>query len=176
METGFGNGLASPIYSDGFGLGLRQTTLVWHMRTKGQPHRIAYAHHWSEIEGGAGHQCDPRRLIPPRLDPPRLDPTRLDPTRLPSTKPGPSTSWVRCGRASERASTISCSGARWLQGLTQCPVSLWHYLLCALHELNATERHALCGAGWLRCTTARASYAASNCTTTLFDLKRAAHA
>ena len=42
------------------GMQLARTTLVWHMRTKRRTaYRVAYAHHWSEVEG--------RHCAPPPL-------------------------------------------------------------------------------------------------------------
>lgn len=112
VEHGVGNGGQNPVYSDGFGMQLAPTTLIWHMRMKWKAaHRVAFAHHWLEVEG--------RHCVPP--------PWRTDP------------SWVRCGWQTKRAMTTSCTGAR-----------------------------------WLRCTSRRAAYTASNCSMALTELKRTA--
>ena len=112
VENGVGNGGANPVYTDGWGMQLAPTTLIWHMRTKRRAaHRVAYAHHWLEVER--------RHCMPP-----------------PSSGP-----LVRCGWHTARAMTTACTGAR-----------------------------------WLRCTSRRESFAASNCSTALTELKRAAGA
>ena len=111
VENGFGNGQASATYADGWGMQLAPTTLVWHMRTKrNSAHRVAFAHRWLELEE---RHCAP----------------------TPS-----SGALVRCGRYTARASTTSCTGAR-----------------------------------WLRCTSYKETYDASNCSRKLFELKREAH-
>ena len=46
VENGFGNGAPSPTYSDGWGMQLAPSTLIWHPRTKLRPYRVAFAHHW----------------------------------------------------------------------------------------------------------------------------------
>ena len=84
VENGLGNGAPSPHYSDGYGMQLAPSTLVWHMRTKRTQYRLAYAHHWEEV---LGHHC--------------------------AAPPAPHLPWVRCGWATARASTVSCTGARW---------------------------------------------------------------
>lgn len=93
VEHGVGNGGANPVYSDGFGMQLAPSTLIWHMRNKHRTaHRIAFAHHWLEESG--------RHCLPP-----------------PSSWP-----WVRCGYlrlASGRGMSTSCSGARWLRCTTR---------------------------------------------------------
>ena len=85
VENGLGNGASSPHYSDGYGMQLAPSTLVWHMRTKRRTtYRLEYAHHWEEE---LGHHCE--------------------------TPPSATVPWVRCGWATVRASTVSCTGARW---------------------------------------------------------------
>lgn len=87
VENGFGNGAASPTYSDGWGMQLAPSTLVWHQRTKKRTaYPPAFAHHWKEEQPSANHHCEP-----------------------------PASTWVRCGWNTRRASTTSCNGARWLR-------------------------------------------------------------
>jgi hypothetical protein len=85
VEYGFGNGRPHPHYSDGYGQQLANSTLVWHMRTKKRTAYRVAFAHHWLVEQG-------RHCTPP-----------------------PTSRWVRCGRNTERASTRSCAGARWLR-------------------------------------------------------------
>ena len=42
-----------PVVSDGYGLKLMPSTIMWHMRTD-LPARIGFAHHWAETQA---HHC-----------------------------------------------------------------------------------------------------------------------
>lgn len=85
VEYGFGNGRAHPHYSDGYGQQLARSTLVWHMRTKRHTSYRVAFAHHWLVGGG-------RHCLPPA-----------------------SRRWVRCGRNTERASSTSCIGSRWLR-------------------------------------------------------------
>ena len=112
VETGYGNGWASPVYSDGWGLALKSSTLIMHMRTK-VASRIAFSHRWLETEG--------RECRPPGA--------HNDAERA---------AWVRCGWPTRRAGTVSCTGALW----RRCSTNRSAYLHCdtTLVDLTKTAR------------------------------------
>lgn len=117
VENGFGNGAESPVYSDGWGLALRSSTLIYHMRTK-QPSRLAFAHRWLETEK---RECRPG-LSPrgPLQEPLHKGPLQRGQSQGPQGQRSSSTlddavtqHWVRCGWHTRRAGTVSCTGALW---------------------------------------------------------------
>jgi hypothetical protein len=128
VEYGFGNGRAHPHYSDGYGQQLAPSTLVWHMRTKKRTAYRVAFAHHWLVEEG-------RHCTPP-----------------------PAHRWVRCGRNTQRASTTSCAGARWLRCTSM--VSAWSRPLVSSNNVLS----------WAE---ARRHSTTNNCSSELVELKHA---
>lgn len=80
----------SVLYADGWGMRLRPSTVVWHMRTD-RPVRIRFAQHWAERR-----HCDPR-------------PAQIDCRRRAAISSCSNASWLRCVNSEAAYNRSGCS-------------------------------------------------------------------
>lgn len=124
VESGLGNGRASPTYSDGYGMQLAPSTLYWHMRTN-VPYRIAYAHAWLH---GEGRHCH----LPPAASSVKC--RRAERSKTHSCADG---TWMRCALAGLHAYQVANCSTQLVE--LKHAAKAWYARQSTLHPIPKLE-------------------------------------